>query len=132
MSLGQIIKNIRNSKGYSLNDIREKTGLSKSSLSNIENDVNNPTIDTLDKISNALGVTTEYLIIKSKNEYYKEPTGKFTTATEAMKFILDQPVIRGSGGFDLNKLTERELLSFANDLLEQLEFLGYKYTKNKK
>ncbi len=56
MSLGENIKNIRKSKGFSIMKIRELTGLSKSTISEIENDKSSPTSDTLEKIANALNV----------------------------------------------------------------------------
>jgi transcriptional regulator with XRE-family HTH domain len=56
MSLGENIRNIRKNKGYSIMKIRELTGLSKSTISEIENDKSSPTSDTLEKIANALGV----------------------------------------------------------------------------
>ena len=53
----------------------------------------------------------------------------FTTAKEAMKFILSQPVIMGYGGFDIKQMSSDELIEFANDLLHQLKLLSFKYKK---
>lgn len=168
MGLGYILKRKRKQKGLSLNDLREKTGLSKSSLSNIENDKNNPTIDTLNKICDALDLLSEDVLstlkainesnisgenlnafidvsIHSKsdihsleniakeeialsNEYHKENT-HFNSAEEAMKFILEQPAVMGYGGFNLNDMSDKDKIDFANDLLYQLKLLSYKYKK---
>lgn len=62
MNLGYILRRIRNIKRYSLTDLSSKTGLSKASLSNIEIGKNNPTIDTLNKICNALEISTTQLL----------------------------------------------------------------------
>ena len=63
--------------------------------------------------------------IKEEASMYK--TGIFETPEAAMQFILKQPAIMGYGGFDINKLSDQDIIDFANDLLKQLEMLSYKY-----
>ena len=46
-----------------------------------------------------------------------------------MKFILKQPAIMGYGGFDVEKLSDEELIDFANELLNQMKLISYKYKK---
>lgn len=65
MSVGSNVRRIRKSKGYSILKIREITGLSKSTISEIENDKSSPTIATLEKLAEALGVSLDYLLKKS-------------------------------------------------------------------
>lgn len=63
MSVGDRIRLLRNEKKISIRKLAEITGLSKSTLSEIENNISkNPTIDTLDKISKALGVSVAELL----------------------------------------------------------------------
>lgn len=59
MNLGENIRKIRLEKGYSIMKIRELTGLSKSTISDLENDKSSPTVETLQKIADALGVSVE-------------------------------------------------------------------------
>lgn len=54
---------------------------------------------------------------------------EFKTPQDAMKFIIEQPIIAGFGGFEPEKMTDQEVMDFANDLLSQLKLLGYKYKK---
>lgn len=56
MSIGEKVRKIRKEKGLSIMDLKEKTGLSKSTISDLENNKSSPTIDTLQKIADALGV----------------------------------------------------------------------------
>jgi transcriptional regulator with XRE-family HTH domain len=56
MSIGEKVRKIRKEKGLSIMDLKEKTGLSKSTISDLENDKSSPTIDTLQKIADALDV----------------------------------------------------------------------------
>lgn len=54
---------------------------------------------------------------------------EFKTAEAAMQFILKQPSIMGFGGFDTNKMSDEEIIEFANELLNLLKMLGPKYNK---
>lgn len=54
---------------------------------------------------------------------------RFTNPQDAIKFILSQPTIMGFGGFDINKMSDEDVMDFANDLLHHLELLSYKYKK---
>jgi len=55
--IGQIIKERRVYLGITQKDLAEIVGISLRSLVNIENGTGNPTIDQLNKILNALGIT---------------------------------------------------------------------------
>lgn len=84
-------------------------------------------------------------IYKFEQEYYNseqekytnESTGKynflkipkqFTNATDARNFV-ESFAIFGSNGFDPNKLNDEEILNFANELLEHMDTMKYKYKK---
>lgn len=56
--VGQRLRNIRKSKNLRLKDVAKAAGIAQSSLSYIENGTNMPTIDTLERIIGALGMTT--------------------------------------------------------------------------
>lgn len=56
MQIGKYLKKIRTEKGASIREIANKIDLSPAALSNIERDVNSPTLSTLSKICEALGI----------------------------------------------------------------------------
>jgi len=60
LNLGQKIKNLRQRKGLSIQEIAEKTNLSHPLLSQIENEVVAPPVATLLKIAKALSVNIGY------------------------------------------------------------------------
>jgi transcriptional regulator with XRE-family HTH domain len=62
MTLGENIRSIRKSKFMSIQHVRNLTGLSKSTISELERDISNPTIDTLLKIASAFNLTVDELI----------------------------------------------------------------------
>ena len=67
MILGENIRLLRESKYMSILDMQEITGLSKSTIKELERDIPNPTLDitiTLDKIAHAFHMTTHELLLK--------------------------------------------------------------------
>ena len=68
-----------------------------------------------------LGVSNERKVIELPNE--------FKTAEDAISFLLKQPTLVAFGGYDLSKLSNNELIDFANDILQQIKIVSYKYTK---
>jgi transcriptional regulator with XRE-family HTH domain len=60
--IGQRIRNIRSNKRLTLNALAERTGISKSYLSQVENAKREPSIDTLTKVAYALGVEAPFLM----------------------------------------------------------------------
>jgi transcriptional regulator with XRE-family HTH domain len=136
--LGDNIRNIRKSKKISLNNLARMSGISVGYISDLENNkFTNPTLDKLKKIAQILEVqTTDFFnddLSESNSFEVKEESNsystEFKTAEAAMQFILKQPSIMGYGGFDINKLSEKEIVQFANELLSQLQLLGLKYRK---
>ena len=56
MNLGSLIRRYRKEKRLTLRAVAEKAGISEGFLSQVENDVNSPSVDTLLNICNAIGV----------------------------------------------------------------------------
>lgn len=135
--VGENIRTIRKSKKMSINKLSELSGVSLGFLSDIENGKTNPSIDTLEKISDALKVEIKEFfesepISKEKLEQWKEEYNKndklteqakyiesikLDSAEEALKFILQQPSLMAFGGYDLNDMSEEEIMDLANDML---------------
>lgn len=144
---GENIKKIREIKGLGLNELSRLSGVNASYISALERDEKkNPSVAILEKLANALEVNIDEIMktetvtnndldnwdnncnqIREEATLYE--TGKFTTAEAAMQFILKQPAIMGYGGFDTNKMTDEEIVEFANELLNQMRLISYKYKK---
>lgn len=60
--IGRNIMNMRKQKGMSLDELAKRSGVSKSMLSQIEQDKTNPTVITVWKISRALDLSIEELM----------------------------------------------------------------------
>lgn len=136
----QRIKDRRIHLGFSYQDLANKTGISKSTLQRYETGfIKNLPIDKLEILATALETTPSYLmgwesnsnhmVKKNSASYSVDNTHPIETAEDAMKFILKQPSLMAYGGYDIKKMTNDELVDFANELLRQLELISYKYKK---
>ena len=67
MDIGQNIKTYRKNKGLSLTKVAELTGYSVSFLSQIERNIANPSINSLKKISDVLGIQLAYFFNDQEN-----------------------------------------------------------------
>ena len=62
IKLGQNLRKLRLKKNMSQVDLANALGVDRAYISNIENDRMNPTLSTLEKISNALGISSSDLL----------------------------------------------------------------------
>lgn len=62
MNIGTLIRKARKDKKLTLKIVAEKASISEGFLSQVENDVNSPSVDTLIRICNAIGIDAGDLI----------------------------------------------------------------------
>lgn len=62
MTLGEKIRELRSIKNISLREFAKLTGLSKTTLSDLENDNKNPSLESLNKIAYSLDISTSTLL----------------------------------------------------------------------
>ena len=69
MNIGTLIRRCRKERKLTLKTVAEKASISEGFLSQVENDVNSPSVDTLIRICNAIGVNAGDLLSQvSKQE----------------------------------------------------------------
>ncbi len=56
------MKKLRGAKGLSQGDIHRATGIDRAYISNLEAGKQNPTLETIAKVAEALGVTSDQLL----------------------------------------------------------------------
>lgn len=64
--VGHMLQSLRSSRNFTLDDLARSSGVSKSVLSQIERDRTNPTLGTLWRLAQALGVEIEDLLRRKK------------------------------------------------------------------
>lgn len=123
----QRIKNRRLDLGLSYQDMQDLTGISKSTWQRYETGfIKNLAIDKLDIVANALKTTSGYLMGWEDQKVNEKP---FTTVEEATAYLIKLPSMAAYGGYDLSKMSSREIIDFANELLHQFELISHKYKK---
>ena len=60
--IGKNLKRIRMAKKMSQGDISRKLGMDRAYISGVENGKRNPTVATIEKLANALGVSIDELL----------------------------------------------------------------------
>jgi len=131
MTIGERIKRLREEKDLTQRELADKIQISYSVMNRIESGERAIRDEELKKIADVLETTADYLLGRTdqRNPDKPELLAEFETPEEAMKFILEQNVIMGFGGFDINKMNDEEIVEFANELLRQLKLISYKYKK---
>ncbi|NFI38762.1 helix-turn-helix transcriptional regulator [Clostridium botulinum] len=148
--LNERIKKLRKERDITQEELAKNIGVSTSMVGMYETNARKPSYEVLSKIAKYFRVSTDYLLgetnykttgekfdaklnsdkvdqIKEEESLYT--TGEFTTPQAAMKFILQQPSIMGFGGFDASKMSDQDIIDFANELLNIIKMLGPKYNK---
>lgn len=67
--------------------------------------------------------------IKSTTNHKKSNTIFFTNVEEAMQFIIKSPTVSAYGGYDLDKMSDQEIIEFANELAELFKVLAKRHQK---
>ena len=127
--VGKILKKLRTERGLTQEDLANMLNIKRQTYSAWERGIANPDIETISFLADFYNVSTDYLLGKTENPKELDLPVEFKTPEEAMKFILEQNVIMGFGGFDINKMNDEEIIEFANELLRQLKLISYKYKK---
>lgn len=122
-----ILKELRKSKKITQEDLAKLVGVERSTVGKWESKNIIPSADMLIDLSQLFNVSVDYLLGRTddKNLTYDKYTEqakyiesiKLDSAEEAMKFILQQPSVMAFGGYDLNDMSEEEIIDLANDLL---------------
>ena len=138
-NLGQYLQNERNKRNMSLREFSKYLGISHSYLNKLENGVDSrtgkpvsPTIEMLNDISKSLHVSLEYLLEMAgyvKNSNLNNEYNSFSTPQEALSFILKQEMIADYGGYDLDTMSDDEIMEMAEDVADMLKIVSRTHKK---
>jgi len=131
---GEILRKLREEKGLSQKDLANYLKISRQAYNHYEAEKREPSYETLKALSNYFEVSTDYLLGKSKIKNPEKQESefvipeKFTDPDEARKYV-EMHTIFGSNGFDADKMSDEEILQFANEMLKQIDLISYKFKK---
>ncbi len=129
MTIGERIKEIRTSKKISVDYLAKELGVSKTTIYRYEDStIEKIPIKIFDQLCILLNVTPAELMGNNKtiSDKTELPT-VFRNAQDAMEFILKTPTLAAYGGYDPDSMSDETIVDFANEILQQLKLVSYKY-----
>lgn len=112
---------------------------SEATISQYVNNKRTPEIDKMVKIANFFNVTLDYIMCRTDKDsdlsIYETDQNKdvekisFTTPQEALSFILKQEMIADYGGYDLDTMSDNEIMEMAEDVADMLKIVSRKHKK---
>ena len=129
MTIGERIKETRKTKRISVDYLAKELGVSKTTIYRYEDSsIEKIPVNTFDQICALLGVTpAELMGNSSPSSDRPELPSEFRNAQDAMEFILKTPTLAAYGGYDPNSMSDETIVDFANEILQQLKLVSYKY-----
>lgn len=129
MTIGERIKEIRTSKKISVDYLAKELGVSKTTIYRYEDStIEKIPVNIFDQLCILLNVTPAELMGNSTTNLDKtELPTEFRNAQDAMEFILKTPTLAAYGGYDPSNMSDETIVDFANEILQQLKLVSYKY-----
>ena len=128
MTIGERIKEIRTSKKISVDYLAKELGVSKTTIYRYEDStIEKIPVKVFDQLCFLLGVTPAELMGNTLRNNNPELPTEFKNAQDAMEFILKTPTLAAFGGYDPSLMSEETIVDFANEILQQLKLVSYKY-----
>lgn len=115
-SIGKRIKNLRNKKGWSANELGKRINVGESAIRNYESDYRTPKMDKLESLADVFNVSIDYLIGKTDtpNEYgfediFKSGIKKGTKILESLRMIPIYSCLSCGTGTWVNEYPEEQM-----------------------
>ena len=125
------IKRAIEESGLSYQVLQEKSGIPKSAIQRCASgNTEKLPIDRIVDIARALNVSPTYLMgwDENKNEVnHNLSPSNIKDPLEAIKFLLENPNFAAFGGYDLEKMSDEDIVDLANQIADSIKFFGQKY-----
>lgn len=129
MTVGERIKEIRKQKKISVEYLAKELGVSKTTVYRYEDSsIEKIPLQVFDKLCELLDVSAAELMgnVPKKNEIPELPN-QFDNAQDAIEFIIKTPTLAAYGGYDPESMSDETIVESANEILQQLKLVSYKY-----
>lgn len=134
MNIGEKIKAFRKQKEISVDSLAKELGVSKTTIYRYEDEtIEKIPFHVIEKLCEIFDVSqAEFMGNNIKEEKYAELPTEFQNAQEAMEFIVKMPMVAAYGGYDPADMSNDTIVDFANEILQQLKLVSYKYRNMEK
>ena len=130
MTIGERIKETRKSKKISVESLAKELGVSKTTIYRYEDStIEKIPVGIFDRLCALLDVTPAQLMGNTMSADKPELPVAFNNPQDAMEFIIKTPTIAAYGGYDLGSMSDETIVEFANEILQQLRIVSYKYKR---
>lgn len=111
------IKKYRELRQLTQDELGDLLEVSGKTISSWEKGRSEPKIDMIEKISKVLNCTNSQLLGEGDNDF-------FTTPEDALQFILKQEMFAKFGGYDLDVMSDDEIIDMANDIAQFIKMIA--------
>ena len=120
------LKKLREMKKLNQSELAEKLNVTNGAVSKWERGERQPDFYTLTLIARFFDVSCDYLV---GNDTYNYIPDNFNSPQEALSFILKQEMVANFGGYDLDAMSDEEIMDMANDIADMLRIVSRKHKK---
>ena len=134
MNIGEKIKILRKQKKISVDFLAKELGVSKTTIYRYEDaTIEKIPLHIIDKLCEIFGVSpAEFMETRVNDDKNAELPAEFHNVQEAMEFMLKMPMVAAYGGYEPQNMSDETIVEFANEILQQLKLVSYKYKNTEK
>ena len=122
------LKKLREQKRLNQTELANLLKVSNGSISKWERGDRQPDYETLENIADTFNVTIDYLLGRSDSKQeFNESQMNFSTPQEALSFILKQDMVADFGGYNLDNMSDDEIMEMADDIADMLKIISRKH-----
>lgn len=129
VNFGLRLKQLRERKRLSQIELANILEVSNGSISKWERNERQPDYETLEKIADFFNTSIDYLLGRSETKDNNNVDFSFSTPQEALSFILKQEMVADFGGYDLESMSDEEIMEMAEDVANMLKIVSKRHKK---
>jgi transcriptional regulator with XRE-family HTH domain len=129
MTIGERIKAKRKEKKLSVDYVAKELGVSVSTVYRYEDStIEKIPVKVFNKLCQIFETSASELMGNDNgNSVDMELPMEFENPRDAMEFMLKMPTLAAYGGYNPDNMSEETIVEFANEILQQLKLVSYKY-----
>lgn len=127
VNFGLRLKQLRERKRLSQIELANILEVSNGSISKWERNERQPDYETLEKIADFFNTSIDYLLGRSETKDNNNVDFSFSTPQEALSFILKQDMVADFVGYDLDNMSDDEIMEMADDIADMLKIISRKH-----
>ena len=123
---GEMVEKYMRKHNLTMKELGEKVGRGESTVSMWISGKAIPKMGIIQDLADFFGIPTDTLI------YGEEPNKEYpiiTNPQDAMLFVIKNPIMMNYGGYDINKMSDEEIIEFANQTIDYMKYAAQKYKK---